>query len=167
MGLKIRQGKPSDSSQIADIYRPIVENTVISFEIAPPSGDEITRRIHSSLQSHEWLVAEDNDHLLGYAYATQYRSREAYRYSAETTVYVRENCRGRGIGRRLYTSLLESLHSLAYRRAFAAITLPNDASIALHRAVGFESIGNFKEAGFKFDDWHDVSWWQRRIDHSE
>ena len=136
---------------------------MISFEIIPPSSDEISRRIVSTLETREWLVAEDDGEVVGYAYATQYRSRQAYRFSTETTVYIRNDRRGRGHGRNLYVALFESLGSLRYRRAYAGIALPNKGSIALHKALGFEHIGVFKEAGFKFGGWHDVSWWQRSV----
>ncbi|MFK8077179.1 MAG: N-acetyltransferase family protein [Granulosicoccus sp.] len=97
------------------------------------------------------------------AYGAQYRPREAYRFAAETTVYVKESQRGRGLGTKLYNALLVSLKSRGVRRAYAGIALPNDASRAIHRSCGFTEIGVFPEAGFKFDRWHDVSWWQRKI----
>jgi len=145
------------------IYRSIVEDTAVSFELVPPTSEDICRRIQSVLVRHEWLVAESENGLDGYAYASEYRPREAYKYSTETTVYIAQDCRGQGLGRALYQSLIKSLASLGFRRAYAGIALPNEASIALHRSLGFEHIGVFNEAGFKFDRWHDVSWWQRRV----
>ena len=159
----IRRAKPSDSEQIFEIYRPIVEGTVISFEITPPSIELISSRIASTLKTHEWLVAESGNEIVGYTYATQYRSRQAYRRSTETTVYVHQDHRSQGVGRSLYLALFESLISRGFRQAYAGIALPNEGSIALHEALGFERIGVFKEAGFKFDGWHDVLWLQRRV----
>lgn len=163
MRAKIRRATRGDSDQIAAIYRPIVEDTAISFEADPPNSKEIARRIDSALNNHEWLVAEAGDAIAGYAYATGYRERYAYRFSAETTLYMHPDYQRQGIGRALYSALFESLQSLGYHRAFAGITLPNDPSIALHKAFGFEQIGVFREAGFKFDRWHDVTMWQRAI----
>lgn len=161
--LKIRRALPSDAEHIIAIYLPIVEETNISFEIDTPSCEEISRRISTTLETHEWLVAFDKDSIAGYAYASQYRPRQAYRYSVETTVYVHERCRGQGVGKVLYEALFSSLGTLGFRSAYAGIALPNPASIALHKAVGFEPIGVFQDAGFKFEKWHDVSWWQRKV----
>ena len=163
MSIEIRQAAESDAVQILAIYKPIVESTAISFEMLAPSVGEISSRIKSALKTHEWLVAVDSEGVAGYAYASQYRPREAYRFSAETTVYVQENRRGTGLGKDLYETLLQSLKVKGFRRGYAGIALPNEASIALHKASGFTEIGIYPEAGFKFDRWHDVSWWQRRI----
>lgn len=160
---EIRRAKASDSDQICEIYRPIVEDTVVSFEISPPSNEQISRRIISTLNTHEWLVAVDGSKIVGYTYATQYRSRQAYRHSTETTVYIHQDHQKQGLGRSLYTALFESLESLGFHQAYAGIALPNEGSIALHETMGFEHVGIFRDAGYKFDSWHDVSWWQRRI----
>lgn len=161
--MDIRRAKPSDAEQILAIYRPIVEGTNISFEFDPPSKNEMSHRISTTLETHEWLVAFDQDGIGGYAYASKYRPREAYQYAVETTAYVHERCRGRGVGKNLYEALFASLDSLRFHSAYAGIALPNAASIALHKSVGFESIGIFRDAGFKFEKWHNVSWWQRRV----
>ena len=163
MGIKIRQAKLSDCDQILAIYRSIVEDSAISFELIPPTSEDICRRIESALSSHEWLVAEGENGIDGYAYASAYRPREAYKYSTETTVYISQDRWGQGLGRALYQKLFESLAPLGFRRAYAGIALPNEPSIALHKSLGFEHIGVFNEAGFKFDRWHDVSWWQRKV----
>lgn len=163
MTTQIRQAVASDAEKILAIYRPIVEATAISFELVPPSLEEIASRIASVLNTHEWLVAYNSSGIAGYAYASQYRPREAYRFTTETTVYVKADQRGKGVAKTLYDALLESLGSREFRRAYAGIALPNAASVALHKAVGFEPIGIFPEAGCKFERWHDVSWWQRRI----
>lgn len=163
MNIQIRQAIESDASQILEIYGPIVEHTAISFEIDTPSARDISGRIKAVLETHDWLVAVDTNEVVGYAYGSQYRPRKAYRFAAETTVYVKESRRGSGLGKTLYDALLLSLKSRGFRRAYAGIALPNDASKAIHRACGFTEIGVFPEAGFKFDRWHDVSWWQRKI----
>ena len=165
--MDIRRAILSDAEQISAIYLPIVKDTSISFETDPPDGDEIARRISTILATHEWLVAYDQNGIAGYTYASQYRPRHAYRYAVETTAYVHERCRGQGVGKSLYEELFKSLISLDFHVAYAGISLPNPASVALHRAVGFESIGVFQEAGMKFGKWHDVSWWQRKLSSSK
>ena len=161
--MKIRRGRPEDAEELLDIYRPVVLDTVISFEDTPPEADEFRARMNKCLDSHAWLVAEVDGRLGGYAYATGFRARPAYRYSVETTIYLDKNHRNMGIGRRLYEALFDELSQGGFCQAFAGIALPNDASIALHRSVGFEHVGTLNSVGFKFDKWHDVSWWQRAI----
>jgi len=163
MDIIIRQANISDAENIRAIYSPIVEGTAISFELVAPDESEIASRITTILKTHDWLVACEGAEVVGYAYASEYRTRQAYRFSAETTVYVKDGRRGAGIAKRLYEALFESLNNKGFRRAFAGIALPNVASIATHKALGFTEIGVFSEAGFKFDQWHDVAWWQRRV----
>ena len=161
--MKIRRAKPTDANQLLEIYRPVVENTAISFELTLPSEDDFAARIASSIVSHDWFVMEGTSGLCGYAYATPHRAREAYEHSVETSVYVDTNYRGQGVGKGLYQALFSSLASLGYHNAYAGITLPNEPSVALHKSLGFEPIGVFREIGYKFGRWHDVSWWQRGI----
>lgn len=161
--MKIRTALVEDASLLHEIYAPIVEQTAISFELTPPSIAELAKRIKSYSSSHEWLVAEHAGELLGYAYATPHRPRDAYKYSVETSVYIGRESREKGIGKQLYTELFDRLKSRGFHNAYAGITLPNQASVTLHQSVGFTAIGVFREIGFKHDAWHDVSWWQRRI----
>ncbi len=142
---------------------PVVKNTAASFELIPPTVGEFADRIASSIDSHEWLVMEGTSGLCGYAYATPHRAREAYKHSVETSVYIHTAHRAKGVGKRLYEALFSSLQSLGYHNAYAGITLPNAASVALHKSFGFKPIGVFREVGYKNGDWHDVSWWQRKI----
>jgi len=161
--MNIRTANAEDANQIYDIYAPIVENTAISFELTPPPIEEISKRIESYVTSHEWLVAEIYGNVIGYAYGTPHRPREAYKYSVETSVYVNENSREKGIGKQLYTELFNRLKNKGFHNAFAGIALPNDGSKALHESVGFKQVGVFHKIGFKHNSWHDVSWWQRRV----
>ena len=162
--MEIRIAVAEDANQILEIYAPVVENTAISFELSVPSVREISNRIESYAKSHEWLVAESSGSVLGYAYATPHRPRDAYRHSVETSVYIRDNSRERGLGKILYKELFKKLKDKEFHCAYAGIALPNPASEALHQSVGFKPIGVFEEIGFKYDKWHDVSWWQRRIE---
>lgn len=160
---EIRMANEADAEAIAAIYAPTVENTAISFETTAPDRDEFARRLCHTLETLPWLVFEAEDGVAGYAYASAFRAREAYRWSCEVSLYVASDAHRGGVGRRLYLALLELLTRQGYRRAFAGITLPNPASVGLHEALGFETVGVYRAAGFKFDAWHDVGWWQRAL----
>ncbi len=142
------------------IYAPLVADTIVSFELVPPTVAEFAGRIERALA---WLSAERDGELIGYAYATTLRSRAAYRWSVETSAYVHPRAHERGVATMLYRELIRTLAERGYCNAFAAIALPNDASVALHRKVGFEPIGVFASAGRKFGRWIDVGWWQLRL----
>lgn len=159
----VRDARRDDVPAMLEIYRPFVESTAVSFELEPPSFDEFAVRVATAQTRWAWVVAEDAGALAGYAYGGAFRSRPAYRFSTEVSAYVAESRRGGGVGRLLYSTLLERLTALGYCTAFAGIVVPNDPSIALHRAAGFEPIGVFRRAGWKFGAWHDVSWWQRPL----
>jgi L-amino acid N-acyltransferase YncA len=157
--LLIRPATVSDAGGIADVYRPYVTDSVISFEEEPPTADEMQRRLlaHPLLP---WLVAVRSDHIVGFAYASQHRARAAYRWSADVSIYLHAAERRRGTGRTLYRQLLSVVESLGYVSVFAGVTLPNDASVGLHEALGFTPVGGFRTVGFKRDRWYDVGWWQ-------
>jgi L-amino acid N-acyltransferase YncA len=154
---------PDDAESLLAIYRPFVLNTAISFELAPPPVAEFRARIERALAEMAWLVAERDGRPVGYAYAAPHRSRGAYQWSVEPSVYVEEASHRQGIGRLLYEALLPRLAQKGYCNAYAGITLPNDASVALHRRLGFEPVGVFRSVGHKFGAWHDVSWWHLRL----
>jgi len=160
MGSVIRPADETDAARILSIYSPIVTDTAISFEVAPPTVEEMRTRISSTLARLPWLVCTEAEELLGYAYASQHRQRAAYQWSVDVSVYVRAEVQRRGVGRRLYGSLFEILRSQGYYSAFAGITLPNDASVGLHTRLGFEPVGVYRRVGYKLGRWHDVSWWQ-------
>jgi phosphinothricin acetyltransferase len=159
----IRPVRPDDAEAIAAIYAPIVERTMISFEEIAPSVDETRARIEQIARIWPWLVFDDGGGVLGYVYASQHRTRAAYRWSVDVSAYVREDARGRGLAGSLYAALFRVLTAQGYHRAYAGIALPNDASIGLHRAVGFTAVGIYREVGYKFGAWHDVSWWERPL----
>lgn len=161
--LLLRAATTADAAEIEAIYAPIVRDTPISFETEPPTVAEIERRIAATLPRYPYLVAESDGRFAGYAYASEHRARLAYRTSADVTVYVAADMRGRGIGRALYEALLPDLAGRGYHLATAGITLPNAASVALHEAVGFTRAGVFTEVGYKLGAFHDVGWWQRLL----
>jgi len=158
--MNIRLAVQADACAIADIYRPIVLSTPISFEVEPPDEPEIARRIEQKLLSFPWLVCESEGRIVGYAYGGAHRPRAAYQWSVETSVYVHSGFWRRGIGKGLYVSLLRILAAQGYFSAFAGITLPNPGSVKLHESVGFKPIGSFRDIGYKLGRWHDVGWWQ-------
>jgi phosphinothricin acetyltransferase len=123
----------------------------------------MARRIEEVVSGFPWLVAEEGDVVVGYAYAAALRDRPAYRWSVETTVYIDGGHRGRGVGRILYTALIDVATMWGFANAFAGIALPNPASESLHRSVGFSQVGVFPRAGHKLGEWHDVGWWHRPL----
>ena len=161
--MRFRFAQPGDGAGIAAIYGPIVAHTAISFEVEPPDAALMRARIAEQPANRPWIVAERDAQILGYAYASPFRGRAAYRWSAETTVYVAESARRRGVAGDLYAVLFGLLVAQGYRRAFAGITLPNHASERLHRAIGFTDVGVFRAAGHKFGAWHDVMMLQRAL----
>lgn len=146
----IRTATPSDATAVAAIYAPIVRDTAISFELEPPSIEEMSDRITTTLRRLPWLVSLDAaGEVNGYAYASKHRERAAYQWSVDVTAYIRSDSRGRGIGKELYALLLEHLKDLGYTQAFAGIALPNEASAALHESMGFEALGIYRKVGHK------------------
>ncbi len=161
--LVVRDATADDAPACAAIYAPYVTATATSFEAVPPTPDEMARRIAAAQEAHAWLVGERDGEVVGYAYGGQFRTREAYRWSCEASVYLRTGLRRTGAGRALYTALLDRLAERGYRQVFAGITLPNEASLGLHRALGFTDVGVFRRVGFKEGRWHDVAWLQRSL----
>ncbi|MFY9718674.1 MAG: arsinothricin resistance N-acetyltransferase ArsN1 family B [Candidatus Cybelea sp.] len=158
----IRSATPNDAHALAEIYRPIVEHTTISFELEAPNEAEMRARIVQIAPPYPWLVAVDGGRVSGYAYASRHRARAAYASSVDVSVYVDDVARGKGIGRALYGALFTELAQTgAFHRAFAGIALPNDSSVAFHKSFDFELVGIYREVGFKFGRWIDVAWWQR------
>ena len=136
----IRLAIPADSARIAAIYAPYILNTAISFENEPPSEQEMRERVQSTLEFLPWLVCTYGDQLVGYAYADKYRTRAAYQWSSWVSVYVDSGMHRFGVGRGLYTSLFKILQLQGFYNLFAGITLPNEASVGLHRLLGFQQI---------------------------
>lgn len=164
MDLLIRLANPQrDAAAVADIYRPVVEATMISFEEIAPTADEMAERMSRTLERTPWLVATLGDEVVGYAYASAHRERAGYRWSVDLTAYVREGFRGQRIGRALYDRLVPMLRQQGFANAYAGIGLPNPASVALHEAIGMRLIGVYERVGWKLGAWHDVAWYGMRL----
>lgn len=161
--MRIRDARPADVPALLEIYRPFVTDTTVSFETEPPSVSEFGARIATAQSRWAWLVAERDGEIAGYAYASAFRSRAAYRFTVETSAYVHPGHQGQGVARALYARLFEVLQAKGFHNAYAGIVLPNEASISFHRALGFTPVGVFHRAGWKFDRWHDVSWWETQL----
>ena len=160
MPARVRPAVAGDAAACAEIYRPYVLDTAITFETDVPTVEEMARRIVDAQVMHEWLVSEVDGAVTGFAYAHQLNSRSAYQWSVETSVYVARDRQRCGSGRMLYTELLRRLTERGFRRAFACIAHPNEASYALHEAFGFRRAGRYSRVGWKLGTWHDVEWWQ-------
>jgi phosphinothricin acetyltransferase len=159
----IRRVRASDAAAIAALYRPYVTDTRVTFELEPPDAEEIGRRIVKCGDVYPYLVAEIDGALAGYAYATAFRDRPAYRFAVETSVYLAPAAQGHGLGRALYTMLLDILTAQGFVHAIGAITVPNDASIGLHRAMGYVDAGVYADIGYKMGAWATVQLLQKPL----
>jgi len=156
----IRPATIDDAEQIAVLYNYYVENTTVTFEEKCIPVSEIANRIVAVAADNSWLVSEQGGSIVGYAYATEFDDRAAYRHSVETTLYLANDQVGRGLGSELYSALIEDLRSRSRHCAVGRIALPNEASVALHEKLGFTNVAQLREVGRKFDQWIDVSYWQ-------
>ena len=163
MSAVIRLAGDGDAAAVAAIYGPFVDGNATSFEAEPPSADEMRRRIGETTEMYPWLVCDSGGVIAGYAYASWHRTRLAYRWSVETSVYVDPNFRRCGVARGLYTSLFAILAAQGYVNAYAGITLPNEASVGFHEALGFSPVGVYHRIGWKRGAWHDVMWLERAV----
>jgi L-amino acid N-acyltransferase YncA len=162
-GLQIRDAGPADVAAMLAIYRPHVEESAVSFELAVPGIDDFSARVAKAQTRWSWLVAEIDGVCTGYAYGTALRDREAYRWSVEVSAYVHPAHQRRGIASALYRRLLAELQQRGFCQAFACIALPNPASVAMHEKLGFVQAGSFRSVGRKFGRWHDIAWLQREL----
>jgi len=156
----IRACEPPDASQVCQIYNHYVRETVVTFEEIPVVEHDMAQRIAEVTERLPWLVWEQHGTIVGYAYATAWKARSAYRFSVESTVYLSQSFAGRGIGTQLYQALIADLRGRNVHCIVGGIALPNPASIALHEKLGFSKIGQFKEIGWKFGRWVDVGYWE-------
>jgi L-amino acid N-acyltransferase YncA len=160
---KVRAAALEDAEACAAIYEPYVTGTAVTFELEAPSPAQMAERIAAASATHAWLVLEDEGRVVGYAYGGPFHGRPAYRWACEVSVYLELGRRRTGGGRALYEALFARLAERGFRTAVAGMTLPNEASVALHRAMGFEAVGTYRRIGFKHGAWHDVAWTQRPL----
>jgi len=164
MSTVIRDARIEDAAAIVGIYNHYVTNTVVTFEEQPVAADDMASRIRDvSASALPWIVAEDEGRIAGYAYATKWKARSAYRFAVETTVYLADGLGRKGLGSQLYGELFRLLKERGIHTAIGGIALPNDASIALHEKFGMRKVAHFTEVGFKFGRWVDVAYWQRAL----
>ena len=159
--MTVRDATERDAAACAAIYAPYVLDTAVSFEAEPPSTAQMAERIATASRHHAWVVLEADGRVVGYAYGGVLNQRVAYRWACEVSVYIELGRRRSGGGRALYAALFERLIERGFRVAVAGMTLPNDASVGLHRALGFEPVGTYRRIGFKHGAWHDVAMSQR------
>lgn len=161
--LKVRDASERDAHACAAIYAPYVTDTAITFESDPPLPAEMAQRIATAVRTHAWVVLENEGAVVGYAYGGPFKARMAYQWSCEVSVYLERDRQRAGGGRALYDALFARLAERGFRTAVAGMTLPNEASVGLHRAMGFEPVGTYRRIGWKRGSWHDVAWTQRTI----
>tara|TARA_B100000989_G_scaffold236746_1_gene183647 strand:- start:162 stop:641 length:480 start_codon:yes stop_codon:yes gene_type:complete len=158
----IRKANSKDAKAIASIYNYYISNTTISFEEKPVNENIVIQRINSN-EKNKWWIYESADELLGYAYSTKWKPRSAYRYTVESSIYLKPNNFRNGIGTALYIKLLESLKKEGFRRVLAGISLPNDSSVLFHENFGFKKVGQLEAVGYKFKKWIDIGYWELEI----
>ncbi len=161
----IRKVQINDAGVIANIYNHYISETTATLELVEIDAHEIEKRILKVTQKEDlpYLVYLKDHKIVGYAYATIWRQREGYKFSIESSVYVKENIENKGIGTKLYTKLISELKDLNYSNIIGVLTLPNEASVKFHEKFGFKQVGHFDKVGFKFDKWHDVGFWQLKL----
>ncbi len=158
--MNVRKVKLEDCEQVAEIYNFYILHTHHTFETEPVDFAEMKKRTSETIKNYPFLVCENNDEILAYAYAVRYKLRDAYKHSVEVSVYVKHGLNGKGIGSFLYQKLFEELRRKDFHVIIAGIALPNEASIKLHEKFNFEKIAHFREVGFKLGRWIDVGYWE-------
>ncbi|MBB6480863.1 arsinothricin resistance N-acetyltransferase ArsN1 family B [Spirochaeta isovalerica] len=161
--MNIRSVELTDARSICGIYNYYVTDTVITFEEETVSEEEMAGRIEKITSTHPWFVLEEDGNVIAYAYASPWRVRSAYRFSAELTVYVHRDWTGRGVGSKIYNHLIKNMEERGFHCLYGVIALPNDGSSGLHEKSGFTKCGHFHEVGFKFGRWIDVGYWEKII----
>ena len=156
----IRLATAADAEGILDIYAPYVRDTSFTFETEVPLVESFRERIQNTLKGWPWLVCELDGKVAGYAYATRHRERTAYQWSVESSIYIHDDYQRHGIGKALYTPLLELLRLQGFRNVYAVINLPNDKSVRFHEVLGFTYFTTYEQVGFKLGKWKNVGWWR-------
>lgn len=159
----VRLATLEDAKEILDIYTPYIMNSNITFEYTVPTVDEFKNRMRLIMKKYPYIVAVCNEKIVGYAYAHEHKERAAYQWNVETSIYVNQELKHQGIGRLLYSKLLQILKVQNIQNVYACVTLPNENSEKIHFAFGFDLVGRFHNTGYKFDRWHDVGWFELHI----
>ena len=154
-----------DTKELLEIYKPYVLNTAITFEISVPSVKEFEKRIEDISKIYPYFKYVEDGEILAYAYASRLKSRKAYDYAVELSIYVKEDARKKGIGRKLYDALEQSLKEMNIKNMYACVTCDtnNSGSIGFHKKLGFKEVGHFHKCGYKFNKWYDVVWFEKMI----
>ncbi len=160
---EVRLARPEDVEDMVAIYSPYIENTAISFELSVPSVQEFGSRVETTLRKYPWLVVSEGTQVLGYAYGSLHRKRAAYQWSVEVSVYIGEAFHRQGLARLLYGRLFAVLRCQGFFQAYAGVVLPNVASEALHKRLGFAPVGVYRKVGFKRGAWRDVGWFSLEL----
>jgi L-amino acid N-acyltransferase YncA len=156
----IRNVMLKDAFKICEIYNHYVLNSVVTFEETPVEIDEMRKKIKSITSKLPWIVYQEGEQILGFAYASEWKSRSGYKHTAESTVYLKQDQSNKGLGSSLYAALIKQLIKMDFHAIIGGVSMPNDASIALHEKFGFKKVAHFKEVGFKFGNWVDVAYWE-------
>ena len=159
----LRNAVAADLPAMLELYRPYVTGTAVTFEYEVPTLAAFTDRFLQITREFPWLVWEENGEILGYAYGSRAFERAAYQWDADLSVYLRQDCRGRGLGRTLYTALEARLDALGYHVLYALVTSDNEASCRFHEALGYRAVARLEKTGFKFGRWHDLTWFEKRL----
>ena len=165
--MEVRLARIEDAKEILEIYSPYILNTNITFEYEIPSLEEFQQRMHKIMERYPYYVAVEDNKIIGYAYASTYKERKAYDWCCELSIYVNDQLHHRGVGKELYHALLMTLKQMNYQLVYACISYPNDKSVAFHQTFGFKKIAYFEKCGYKFNQWHDMIWMEKRIGDSE
>ncbi len=156
----IRQVRIEDAQQLVDIYNYYVINSIVTLDLIPFSKEDFEAKIKDIASLFPFIVYEEHNEIVGFAYANTFRTKPAYKNTVELTVYIKFSELGKQLGKKLYSELLLQVKNKNFHVVIGGLTLPNDASIKLHENFGFEKVAHFKEVGFKFGKWHDVGFWQ-------
>lgn len=161
--ITIRMAKEMDAEEILGIYAPYVRETAITFEYTVPTIEEFTERMRKTLKKYPYLVATQENKIVGYAYASEFKNRDAYDWAVETTIYVNQESKKSGVGKKLYQALEEVLEKQNICNLYACIAYPNPGSIGFHEKLGYKTIGHFTKCGYKFKKWYDMIWMEKMI----
>jgi L-amino acid N-acyltransferase YncA len=161
--LNIRRASATDAVEISKIYNAYIINSIVTFETTPVEVSEMEQRIKEKLADYDWIVGELNQQIVGYAYYGSFRRRAAYSHTAESTIYLSDENKGKGLGKNLYRALIRSASEKGFRELIGVIALPNPASVGLHKALGFREVGILHGVGYKCGKYVDVSLWQRSL----